>query len=597
MRKAVFVLLILAGLCYQAHSQKVTDVIDRYRAKIGPMINASAEHSAFFDYYMEGDACYDKICFPARFYIKAPKTMRMEFTFQNLQFYMITNDSLKWEYNPLSNTHKVVKTSAQAEEENDTKTLDFANEDLYHYKDRKHKVKIVGKEMLDSLECFVIELINADKEKTTYHLNTTTHLIHRIEDAKRISQFYDYSAYVGKLYFPRVLIEKRDGKTMEMRFSKILFSQKFPTEMFIVPDSAKNNVSVAGEELQQLMKRAEEFSEQAMYDSAIGTYNRIVKQANESEGIYNLRGLAYLNKGDYYAAIADFSRAMEINPGNEVLYYNRGLAKYNLNDYDNALKDYNASLQLKPDFMLAYEQRGLLYYRREMYNEAIADFTSIIDNDPVSGANYFNRGASLAELEKYDEALADYKKSFQTGYNTADLNNYTGVSYYRLEQYDTALVYFEKAWNMKQDLQYMENLARTSYALGDYEKAGERFAMIRNEVPDNASIVNMAGLCQYFQENHKQAIQLFNEAIKLNPKEAVYYDNRAAAKEAIDDFQGAIEDYSESIKLYPNDASVFYKRGILKILTSKKIEGCLDLGTANEMEYSEAKEAILKHCN
>jgi hypothetical protein len=36
---------------------------------------------------------------------------------------------------------------------------------------------------------------------------------------------------------------------------------------------------------------------------------------------------------------------------------------------------------------------------------------------------------------------------------------------------------------------------------------------------------------------------------------------------------------------------------LIKILTSKKIEGCLDLTTANEMKYEPAKEAIMQHCH
>jgi hypothetical protein len=65
----------------------------------------------------------------------------------------------------------------------------------------------------------------------------------------------------------------------------------------------------------------------------------------------------------------------------------------------------------------------------------------------------------------------------------------------------------------------------------------------------------------------------------------------------MEDYEGAIADYGESIRLYPNDASIFYRRGLLKIHTSKKLEGCMDLGTAHEMKYEPAKDAIMKNCN
>ena len=65
----------------------------------------------------------------------------------------------------------------------------------------------------------------------------------------------------------------------------------------------------------------------------------------------------------------------------------------------------------------------------------------------------------------------------------------------------------------------------------------------------------------------------------------------------LEDYEGAIVDYSESIKLYPQDPNVFYKRGMIKLYTSKKIEGCLDLATANEMSHEPAREAIMKNCH
>jgi tetratricopeptide (TPR) repeat protein len=104
-------------------------------------------------------------------------------------------------------------------------------------------------------------------------------------------------------------------------------------------------------------------------------------------------------------------------------------------------------------------------------------------------------------------------------------------------------------------------------------------------------------LCKYKEENYKGAIKNFSKSIEMDGKNAAYYDNRAAAKEMIEDYEGAITDYGESIRVYPNDASVFYKRGLIKLYTSKKMEGCIDLGTAHEMKYEPAKDAIFQNCN
>jgi tetratricopeptide (TPR) repeat protein len=114
---------------------------------------------------------------------------------------------------------------------------------------------------------------------------------------------------------------------------------------------------------------------------------------------------------------------------------------------------------------------------------------------------------------------------------------------------------------------------------------------------DDAEAHNMIGLCKYREEDYSGAIKKFSRSIELAPKNAQYLDNRASAKEHIQDFEGAIADYSASIGLYPSDPEVYYKRGLVKIHTSKKLEGCMDLGTASEMKHEGAKEAIRKNCN
>jgi hypothetical protein len=76
-----------------------------------------------------------------------------------------------------------------------------------------------------------------------------------------------------------------------------------------------------------------------------------------------------------------------------------------------------------------------------------------------------------------------------------------------------------------------------------------------------------------------------------------YYLNRAEAREQVEDHVGALSDYSEFIKILPSNPYVFFKRGLIKIKTSQKLEGCMDLGTAKEMGYEAASEAIITYCN
>jgi len=62
------------------------------------------------------------------------------------------------------------------------------------------------------------------------------------------------------------------------------------------------------------------------------------------------------------------------------------------------------------------------------------------------------------------------------------------------------------------------------------------------------------------------------------------------------DYQGAIEDYDKAIELNPKDAEAYYNRGLAKIGMGQKDSGCLDLSKARELGHSGAYQRIKEYC-
>ncbi|MBL7857521.1 MAG: tetratricopeptide repeat protein [Cyclobacteriaceae bacterium] len=594
-RILIIALVLLAPLSLAA--QKVEQIVEAYRQKIQATINSTDVQNI----YMEGDMCFNELCFPAKLYSQQPKAMRIELAFQNITFIQITNDSLTWEYNPLTKVNKLerLKSGDTGKNKKDNNTFNYASNDLANYKTLGYHVKLLEKKKLDSLETFVVELVKSAKDKSKYYINTSSYLINKIEDKEGSWFFASYKKF-DAIYFP-MLSQQQGSNDFIMKFKTVKLNQEFSDTLFTIPAIAYAN-SLKGtskkSSFEYYFEKAEAHYDAGRADSAVAFYDKAIRLNKESEGAYNKRGLSKIDLGDYYGAIGDFNHALEINASSASAYNNRGLAKYYLNDQASAIVDYNKALQLDKTMAVTYQNRGLSYTRLEKYDEAIRDFDEIIRLKPTSGINYFNKAVCLAELEKYDEAISHYNLSLKNNYRSDEVYNYKGVSFYQLEQYDSAIQNFSTAIKANtKNLTYFENRGRSYYAKEKYKEAIADFERGLKLDDKNSGLYNMIGLSEYFMDNHKAAIKLYTKAIELNPKEAVYFDNRAAAKESLDDYVGAILDYDESIKLYPNDASVFYKRGLVKIYSSKKYEGCLDLATANEMKYEDAKEAILKNCN
>ena len=62
--------------------------------------------------------------------------------------------------------------------------------------------------------------------------------------------------------------------------------------------------------------------------------------------VYNNRGNAWHNKGDYDRAIDDYNKALEINPRYAKAYNDRGNAWSDKGDYVRACSDYQKACEL-----------------------------------------------------------------------------------------------------------------------------------------------------------------------------------------------------------------------------------------------------------
>jgi tetratricopeptide (TPR) repeat protein len=66
------------------------------------------------------------------------------------------------------------------------------------------------------------------------------------------------------------------------------------------------------------------------------------------------------------------------------------------------------------------------------------------------------------------------------------------------------------------------------------------------------------------KSDRQGAIKAFDEAIRLNSKDPLFYGNRGNAHYDMGAYKGAIEDYSKMIQLDPNNAGAYYNRAVAR---------------------------------
>jgi tetratricopeptide (TPR) repeat protein len=101
-----------------------------------------------------------------------------------------------------------------------------------------------------------------------------------------------------------------------------------------------------------------------------GTHGR--PTANDPD-IYDRRGNAYDQKGDYDRAIADLTKSITLDPTRSEVFVDRGFAYYGKGDNVRAIADYSQAISIDAKNGTAYFSRALAYLYTGSVSKALAD--------------------------------------------------------------------------------------------------------------------------------------------------------------------------------------------------------------------------------
>ncbi|GGI29270.1 hypothetical protein GCM10010987_53570 [Bradyrhizobium guangdongense] len=144
-----------------------------------------------------------------------------------------------------------------------------------------------------------------------------------------------------------------------------------------------------------------------------GAYAKVIADTTEairlqpSQAVYNLRGSAYYDKGDYDIAIADFDDALKLGPPSGIIFHNRGNAWRGKGDYAKAIDDYDKSIRADPRSAFSFQNRGIAKEALGDPDGALADINQAIRLDPTLPQPLINRTAIWRARGDLDRAIAD----------------------------------------------------------------------------------------------------------------------------------------------------------------------------------------------
>ena len=196
------------------------------------------------------------------------------------------------------------------------------------------------------------------------------------------------------------------------------------------------------------------------------------------------------------------------------------LKKADVTPVDQAERFFTDLLQSEPENAWAYNLRGLVREQQGEFEAAIEDFTRAIRYDAQMASAYNNRGIALDRRGDPKRALEDYGAAIKLDPAYAAAYNNRGLAHANLGELKAAVADFDEAIRLDPKFAAaLNNRGIVRDQTGDMQRAADFAAAIRLDAKFAEAHGNLGNVWRR-QGKYKQAIEEFNQAVKLRRKMA-----------------------------------------------------------------------------
>ena len=295
------------------------------------------------------------------------------------------------------------------------------------------------------------------------------------------------------------------------------------------------------------------------YDDAISDLTQALDVSSRREDesidhaeIYNLRALAYHEKGMWERTIEDADKALAVSPENLVALETRASALANVGRYDEAIDDCTKLLQLLENEKGPANDSAANMHRSICYNTRASAYIKKVKG--AAGPGNAQDIVVLRVLEYQGPVVlprdAPKDASIFLAQALANVNKALGL-------------------NPMLDVAYYNR----GLILGDTGDLSNAFADLDRATslnPNDVDYFLTRGVLHRRAGHHEQAIADYSRALQLNPTSAAAWINRAAEYGAIGRFREEMNDCARALSLEPDNRLAQHDLSIAKQMLGEK---------------------------
>lgn len=280
--------------------------------------------------------------------------------------------------------------------------------------------------------------------------------------------------------------------------------------------------------------------------------NQLTSEKNDFATIYRDEGLEYASEYNYSEAHASLQKALSYDPCNmEIIFYINLADNSKRYDYlSRVIEIYRVKEESVDSLIIALHSEiedgfvrsffsGFIYSRHKKYAKSWNFYNQALSLDSSHAYVFYKRARTAMELNKFHDAIDDITRALKLNSCSHRLYFQRGLAHYRANNFNLAI--------------------------GDYQSAMVRAPMLRKSLHNSQLICeafNRRGIEYLKHDDFQQALNDFNNAIKIHPQFSEPYLNRGVVYRKTTQYESAIADFNWAISLNHKYTDAYYNRAL-----------------------------------
>ncbi|MDH5607862.1 MAG: tetratricopeptide repeat protein [Cyclobacteriaceae bacterium] len=232
-------------------------------------------------------------------------------------------------------------------------------------------------------------------------------------------------------------------------------------------------------------------------------------------------------------------------------------------EYSQAERYFTQALEIDPSFARAFNNRGVVKMQDERPFEAILDYNQALLIQPVYWDAQLNRIQALEATHQYERGLNEIAEMELSFPDSAKVFVMKGLLLTKTMDYMAATSAFEQVLRLDQNHPDVPvNLATLAYLKGNHREAIERLLALTGTQSDKPEAWNTLNQAYLANGDLGKALDAIQTAIKLEPADPYYLNNRGFTYLMMDSLNLALSDINQSIVRDPENQWAYRNKGI-----------------------------------